>query len=195
MMFTSPSSAQGNLDAEPIALDPERPPKRKLTASKRPDVTTELGMGGQVTARAIAYTAVQVCLYINTLPSLHHYSSSTSHSMMPKSGAAITTVSTMRNSTSSLSTFLKRTKPRRERLPPKNFSTGGISTSQFKSCNSLLIPAQTCVSTLARYERSLISICEADVARGSASTTPSTPPSCLVSFTFGVVNRVYPSQY
>lgn len=58
MIFTAPSSARGNLDAEPI---PEPRGKRKTMPSKRPPVAIQLGMDGQVTTRAIAYAAVQVC--------------------------------------------------------------------------------------------------------------------------------------
>ena len=58
MIFTSPSSAQGNLDAERA---PEPQGRRKKTPPKRPPVATQLRMDGQVTTRAIAYAAVQVC--------------------------------------------------------------------------------------------------------------------------------------
>ena len=57
MIFTSPSSAKGNLNAEAA---PEPQGRRKKTPSKRPPVATQLKMDGQVTARAIAYAAVQV---------------------------------------------------------------------------------------------------------------------------------------
>ena len=57
MIFTSPSSARGNLDAEE---DPVPIGKRKGSTAKRPSVAAELRMDGQVTARAIAYAAVQV---------------------------------------------------------------------------------------------------------------------------------------
>jgi len=57
MIFTSPSSAKGDLDAEAV---PEPQGRRKKTPSKRPPVATQLKMDGQVTARAIAYAAVQV---------------------------------------------------------------------------------------------------------------------------------------
>ena len=57
MIFTSPSSARGNLDAEPV---PEPQGRRKKTPSKRPPVAAQLRMDGQVTVRAIAYAAVQV---------------------------------------------------------------------------------------------------------------------------------------
>ena len=60
MIFTSPSSAKGNLDAEAV---PESQGRRKKIPSKRPPVATQLKMDGQVTPRAIAYAAVQVrCL-------------------------------------------------------------------------------------------------------------------------------------
>jgi hypothetical protein len=57
MIFTSPPSARGNLDAEGV---PEPQGKRRKTPSKRPPVATQLKMDGRVTARAIAYAAVQV---------------------------------------------------------------------------------------------------------------------------------------
>jgi len=58
MIFTSPSSARGNLDAKDV---PEPQAKQRKTPSKRPPVATQLKMDDQVTARAIAYAAVQVC--------------------------------------------------------------------------------------------------------------------------------------
>jgi len=58
MIFTSPSSARGNLDAEPV---PESRRKCRKGLSKRPPIATKLRMDGQVTACAIAYAAVQVC--------------------------------------------------------------------------------------------------------------------------------------
>lgn len=58
MIFTAPSSAEGNLDAVPI---PEPRLKRKKAPSKHPPVAEQLRMDGQVTARSIAYVAVQVC--------------------------------------------------------------------------------------------------------------------------------------
>ena len=57
IIFTSPSSARGNLDAEPAPATRE---KLKMLPSKRPHVAAQLRMDGQVTARAIAYAAVQV---------------------------------------------------------------------------------------------------------------------------------------
>ena len=62
MIFTSPSSARGNLDAEEI---PEPQGRQKKTPSKRPPVATQLKMSGQVTARAIAYAAMQVCRFLH----------------------------------------------------------------------------------------------------------------------------------
>ena len=59
MVFTSPSSARGNLDAEEEV--PSSRGKRAKIPSKRMPVATQLKMDGQVTARAIAYAAVQVC--------------------------------------------------------------------------------------------------------------------------------------
>ena len=58
MIFTLPSSAKGNLDTEPL---PKPQGGRKKNPSKRPPVAVQLKMDGQVTARAIAYAAVQVC--------------------------------------------------------------------------------------------------------------------------------------
>ena len=88
MIFTSPSSAQWDSDvaATPTPVRPELRGKRRKAPAKRPPVGTELGMDGQVTARAIAYAAVQVRLNSITLPDLHRYPSSTSPSMMPHNG-------------------------------------------------------------------------------------------------------------
>ena len=69
MIFTSPSSARGNLDAEEV-LEPRG--KQKTTLTKRPSVAMELKMNGQVTARAIAYAAVQVLLWLPSLFFLAH---------------------------------------------------------------------------------------------------------------------------
>ena len=57
MMFSSPSSAKGNLDAEPL---PEPRGRRERTPPKRPPVAPQLKVGVQATARAIAYAAVQL---------------------------------------------------------------------------------------------------------------------------------------
>ena len=61
MIFTAPTSAQGNLDEELLEPVPEPQRKRKKTTSKRPLVVVKLKMDGQVTVRAITYAAVQVC--------------------------------------------------------------------------------------------------------------------------------------
>ena len=58
MIFMSPSSAQGNLDTEQV---PGRWEKTKKVPSKCPPIAEQLRMDGQVTARSIAYAAVQVC--------------------------------------------------------------------------------------------------------------------------------------
>jgi len=71
MIFTSPSSARGNLDAEPV---PEPRGKRKRMPSKCPSVATQLRMDSQVTARAIAYAAVQVCDSLRCSPCLMFFS-------------------------------------------------------------------------------------------------------------------------
>lgn len=60
MIFTSPSSARGNLDAEDIPEAQGTQGKRRKTPPSQPPVAAQLKMDGQVTARAIAYTAVQV---------------------------------------------------------------------------------------------------------------------------------------
>ena len=73
MIFTSPSSAKGNLDAEAIP-EPPNQGRHKKTPSKRPPVAAQLKMDGQVTARAIAYAAVQV-----HRPLRHHSSPSITH--------------------------------------------------------------------------------------------------------------------
>ncbi|KAF9778115.1 hypothetical protein BJ322DRAFT_1214801 [Thelephora terrestris] len=57
MIFTAPSSARGNLDAERVPGPRDR---QKKTPSKRPPVAEQLRMDGQVTARSIAYAAVQM---------------------------------------------------------------------------------------------------------------------------------------
>ncbi|KAF9783394.1 hypothetical protein BJ322DRAFT_1008007, partial [Thelephora terrestris] len=57
MIFTSPSSARGNFDAEPV---PEHRERRKKAPSKRPPVAEQPRMDGQVTTRSIAYVAVQL---------------------------------------------------------------------------------------------------------------------------------------
>ena len=62
MIFTSPSSARGNLDAEDV---PEPQRKRRKAPSKRPPVARQLAMDDQVTPRAIAYAAVQVCRFLH----------------------------------------------------------------------------------------------------------------------------------
>jgi len=58
MIFTSPSSARGNLDEEEA---PASARTRKKAPPRRPPVAVQLRMDGRVTARAIAYAAVQVC--------------------------------------------------------------------------------------------------------------------------------------
>jgi hypothetical protein len=84
MIFTSPSSALGDLDEE---VDPALQKKRKDSSSKRPPVATQIGMDGQVTARAIAYAAVQVWPSFAHLPtSLRHHPSFTSPSTMQHNG-------------------------------------------------------------------------------------------------------------
>ena len=75
MIFTAPSSAWGNLDEEPV---PKPQAKHKKTPSKHPPITVQVGMDGQVTAWAIAYTAVQVshsprCSSSLTLSSKLHF--------------------------------------------------------------------------------------------------------------------------
>lgn len=85
MIFTSPSSARGNLDAG-VTTEPEAQGRRRKVPSKRPPVATQLGMGGQVTARSIAYAAVQVHLPFIALPGLHYYPSFTSPSTMRRTG-------------------------------------------------------------------------------------------------------------
>lgn len=74
MIFTSPSSADGNLDA----IGGEQPQiRRGKKPSIRPPVATQLNMGGKITARAIAYTAVQVShllplsSWLTPFPKLH----------------------------------------------------------------------------------------------------------------------------
>ena len=70
MIFTSPSSARGDLGTEAL-LKPQG--RRNKTFSKRPPVAVKIGMDDKVTARAIAYTAVQVCRpVLLLLPYLHH---------------------------------------------------------------------------------------------------------------------------
>ena len=71
MIFTSPSSAKGDIDM-PLVIEALASPgsyrQRRKPSSKCPSVTVQLGMDGQVTARAIAYAAVVACsdnLYIN----------------------------------------------------------------------------------------------------------------------------------
>ena len=61
MIFTSPSSASGNIDATEAPVNPPPYGRHRKGPSKRPPVATKLGMGGRVTARAIAYAAVVVC--------------------------------------------------------------------------------------------------------------------------------------
>ena len=74
MIFTSPLSAQENLDGEAV---PEGGGRKKSVLSGRPSVAVELKMDGQVTARAIAYSAVQVCVPFIDFLDLCHYSSFT----------------------------------------------------------------------------------------------------------------------
>ena len=64
MIFTSPSSAKGNIDATEGPADPQPRGGRKKKTSKRPPVAAKLGMDGKVTARAIAYAAVQVRCFL-----------------------------------------------------------------------------------------------------------------------------------
>ena len=68
MIFTLPSSAEGDLDALPVVNAPavsQPHKKRKKKPAKRPSVAIQLGMNGQVTVRAIAYAAVQVrCFFV-----------------------------------------------------------------------------------------------------------------------------------
>jgi hypothetical protein len=70
MIFTSPSSARGNLDVE--VTEPQG--RRRRIPSKRPPVATQLKMDGQVTPRAIAYTAVQVFYSPPDTPPGSHWS-------------------------------------------------------------------------------------------------------------------------
>ena len=128
MIFTSPSSARGNLDTEEI---PRSQGKRRKIPSKRPSVAEQLKMGGQVTAHAIAYAAVQVCRSgpSSIISPPTHILSSILHSTTPPTGWVITTDSTMKKSTSLLLTFLKKTKRPKERPPPASFLVGGISAS------------------------------------------------------------------
>ena len=85
----SPSSARGNLDAEET---PETQSRRRKTPSKRPSVAAQLRMNGQVTARAIAYAAVQVRLsiyypsWLTLLPKLHFSLNDTTHWMSDYNG-------------------------------------------------------------------------------------------------------------
>ena len=89
MIFTSPSSARGNLDEEPVT---ETRRRRKKTPSKRPPVAVQLGMDGQVTARAIAYAAVQVryplhcSSWLTYLPKLHFALCDATHWMSTYNG-------------------------------------------------------------------------------------------------------------
>ena len=69
MIFTSPSSAGGNLDAQPVVDAPVVPQsrnQRKKKPAKQPSVAVQLGMNDQVTVRAIAYAAVQVRHFFTT---------------------------------------------------------------------------------------------------------------------------------
>ena len=135
MFFTSPSSARGNLDEEEV---PEPWGKQRKTTSKRPSNGTKLKMDGQVTARAIAYAAVQVFGSLRRSLGLAHLRLSfTSHSMMRTTGWAITMVLTTRNSMSSLPTFSKRTRHQKERLPPVRFSIGGTGMFPIQDLSSL----------------------------------------------------------
>ena len=74
MIFTSPSSARGDLDQGPI---PAPRGKQGKQPPQRPPVSAQLRMDGQVTARAIAYTAVQVyhplrhSSWLTNFPKLH----------------------------------------------------------------------------------------------------------------------------
>ena len=89
MIFTSPSSARGNLDEEET---PEAQGRRRKSPSKRPSVATQLRMNGQVTARAIAYAAVQVCpsisypSWLTPSPKLHFSLNDATHWMSDYNG-------------------------------------------------------------------------------------------------------------
>jgi hypothetical protein len=89
MIFTSPSSARGNLDEEET---PETQGRRRKSPSKRPLVTAQLRMNGQVTAHAIAYAAVQVCLsifypsWLTPLTKLHFSLNDATHWMSDYNG-------------------------------------------------------------------------------------------------------------
>lgn len=63
MIFTSPSSARGNLDAEETTVEPRV--RKRRTPSKRPPVAEQLKMNGMVTPRAIAYVATQLHFALN----------------------------------------------------------------------------------------------------------------------------------
>ena len=89
MVFTSPSSARGNLDAEETL---EAQGRQRKAPSKRPSVAAQLRMNGQVTACAIAYAAVQVCLsiyypsWLTLLPKLHFSLNDATHWMSDYNG-------------------------------------------------------------------------------------------------------------
>ena len=91
MVFTSPSSARGNLDEEDTP-EPQLGGRRRKTPSKRPSVAVQLRMNGQVTARAIAYSAVQVCAFtcyaswLSPLTKLHFSLNDASHWMSHYNG-------------------------------------------------------------------------------------------------------------
>ena len=91
------------------------------STAKHPSVAAELRMDGQVTARAIAYAAVQVCCTTIRFSQFTQSLSFTFLSMMPLNGRPLKIVSTMKNSTSLLSISLKQTRRPKGKLPPVIF--------------------------------------------------------------------------
>lgn len=202
MIFTSPSSAKGNIDvteasADPQPSQPSRPRRRHgKTASKRAPVATKLMMDGRVTVRAIAYTAVQVRHSLRSAFQAYRLCSLSSISLllMPPTGRAITTGSTMKNFMSLSSTFSKPIKQRKGGPLPRNLLTGGISTSIILhlALELALMPPQASIPEVRRNASNLVYITASLVAFKTATTAPNSPSSCtcLVPSNVSLINPI-----
>ncbi|KAF9789312.1 hypothetical protein BJ322DRAFT_1208558 [Thelephora terrestris] len=156
MIFTSPSSARGNLDAEETS---EAQGRRRKAPSKRPSVAAQLRMNGQVTARAIAYAAVQLHFSLNDAT---HWMSDYNSFNYEEFYEFI------------IDFFEEDQTPEGKAAADELFNWWNQYVSGF---------SPTCVSTVCGHSRRLVQISEAVVTRTPATTAQSTPPKFLATDT------------
>lgn len=175
MIFTAPSSARGNLDAEEVP-EPRRRPQKKMP-SKRPPVADQLRMDGKVTPRAIAYAAVQVhhspsfLSLAHTLPKLHFALNDATHWMVHYNGFNYEEFYEF------IVDFFEDDQTPEGKAATAELLNWWNRYVIIPNASSLrFTPPQTCVSTVRCHTCRLIRIRRAKVACSCASTAPSTQP-------------------